>query len=138
MIETNDWILLNSIAYKIHYIEDIDDMRITVMKILGKLIDYDGAAFFLASQDGNSLERPVGVGFNKKDVDKYLNNYSHFDYASGIFSTGKNFVYRESDIISEKERVKTEYYQDIYYLNNWHYSLHLNISFNQRWKSTMQ
>lgn len=46
MIETNDWILLNSIIYKIHYIEDIDDMRITVVKMLGKLIDYDVATFF--------------------------------------------------------------------------------------------
>lgn len=49
MIGTNDWILLNSIVYKIHYIEDIDDMRMTTMKMIGKLIDYDGAAFFLAS-----------------------------------------------------------------------------------------
>lgn len=131
-METNDWILLNSIVYKIHYIDDIDEMRKTVMKMLGKLIDYDAATFYLASVDGISLEHPIGVGLSEKELEKYSNNYINYDYASGIFFTGKNFVYRESDIISEEERIKTKYYKEMYDSNHLHYSLDLNISFNER------
>lgn len=39
--------------------------------------------------------------------------------------SGKNIVYRETDIISDEMRVKTEYYQKVYKPNNWHYSLQM-------------
>ncbi len=131
-METNDWILLNSIIYKLYYIEDIDEMRLTVIKMLGRLIDFDAATFYLASADGSSLERPVGTGINDEELKKYSSIYINYDYASGIFSTGRNFVYRESDIISDRERVKTKYYKEMYDTNKWHYSLELNISFHER------
>ncbi len=131
-METNDWILLNSIVYKIHYIEDIDEMREAVMKMLGKLIDYDASTFYLASCDGSKLEHPVGIGLSNKELEKYSSIYIEFDYASGIFSSGKNIVYRESDIISEEERIKTKFYKEMYDTNEWHYSLELNLSFNER------
>lgn len=39
--------------------------------------------------------------------------------------SGKSLVYRESDIISDEMRVKTEYYEKVYKPNGWHYSLQM-------------
>lgn len=32
MLKNNDWIILNAITYKIHSIEELDEMRLAVMK----------------------------------------------------------------------------------------------------------
>lgn len=46
MLEVNDWILINAITYKIHTIDDIDEMRLAVMKQLKFLFDFDSASFY--------------------------------------------------------------------------------------------
>ena len=59
-LETNDWILLNNIIYKIYTVSDITEMREQFLDQMKMLIDYDSADFHLASPDGeNRLVSPV-------------------------------------------------------------------------------
>ena len=59
-LETNDWIILNSIIYKIYTTEKFDDMRKELLEQLKMVIDYDSADFFLASkEEGRLLCNPV-------------------------------------------------------------------------------
>ncbi len=51
-LETNDWILLNSIIYKIYTMSNIDEMRLQFLEQMKMLIDYDSADFHLASPTG--------------------------------------------------------------------------------------
>ena len=51
-LDTNDWILLNSIIYKIYTMSNIDEMREQFLEQMKMLIDYDSADFLLASPDG--------------------------------------------------------------------------------------
>ena len=51
-LETNDWILLNSIIYKIYTMENIDEMREQFLEQMNMLIDFDTADFHLASSKG--------------------------------------------------------------------------------------
>ncbi|MFI3206910.1 MAG: helix-turn-helix transcriptional regulator [Clostridia bacterium] len=56
--------------------------------------------------------------------------YENLDYSQGILVSGKSMIYRESDIISDKKRVNTEYYKKVYSTNNWHYALQLVLAYN--------
>ncbi len=53
-LDTNDWIFLNSIIYKIYTMNNIDEMREQFLEQMKMLIDYDSADFLLASPDGEN------------------------------------------------------------------------------------
>ena len=118
-LETNDWILLNSIIYKIYTMENLNEMRKQFLEQMKMLIDFDSADFYLAAKDGDKkLTAPV---FYNCDEDM-SETYDKIDYSRGILYSGKMLIYRETDIISD------EYYKKVYKPNNWHYSLQMVIA----------
>ncbi len=128
-LETNDWIILNSIIYKIYTTEKFDDMRKELLEQLKMVIDYDSADFFLASKkEGRLLCNPVTYNC---DVD-LSEMYEHLDYSRGIMVSGKTLIYRETDIMSDESRVETDYYKKVYKPNNWHYALQMIIARNKK------
>lgn len=133
-LETNDWIILNNIIYKIHTTDNLDEMRSELLEQLKIVIDYDSADFFLASKDeGSLLVSPVTYNCDM-DLSEV---YENFDYGSGIMKSGKSLIYRETDILSDEDRVESEYYKRVYKPNNWHYALHFIIAKHQKFLGTI-
>lgn len=127
-LETNDWIFLNNIIYKIYTVSDIDEMREQFLDLMKMLIDYDSADFHLASPDGkNKLISPVLYNC-EEDLSMV---YDELDYSRGILYGGKTLIYRETDIISDSKRVETDYYKKVYKENKWHYSLQMVLARNK-------
>lgn len=138
MIKNSDWIILNSIIYKMYSTDNLSEMQSNLLAQLKELIDFDSAAFFLSSADNpHQLTKPVGYNYPEDQLNEYIRNQKRFDYSEGIVFTDKNMVYRSSDLVPEKIRTSTEYYKKIYIKNNWHYSLHLNISYNDIFLGTI-
>lgn len=128
-LETNDWIILNSIIYKIYTTEDFDEMRRVLLEQLKMVVDYDSADFYLASEAEGKCLRD-GILFN---CDEDLSEaYDELDYSRGIMMGDKAIIYRETDIISDEARVQTEYYNKVYRPNNWHYSLQMILARNKK------
>lgn len=124
-LETNDWILLNSIIYRIYTMNNIDEMRTQLLEQLKMIIDFDSADFYLAAPTGEKkLTSPVF--FNCED--DLSAEYDQIDYSRGILYSGKTLIYRETDIIPEEKRVESEYYQIVYKPNKWHYSLQMILA----------
>lgn len=124
-LETNDWMLLNSIIYKIYTMDDIDEMREHFIEQLKLLIDFDSADFHLASPDGkNKLVSPILFNCDE-DMSTV---YDEIDYSRGILYSGKTLIYRETDIISDSTRIETDYYKKVYKANKWHYSLQMVLA----------
>jgi len=124
-METNDWIVLNNIIYKIYTSENFNEMRYELLSQLKMILDFDSADFYLASQEeGKLLCDPVTYNI---DVD-LSQDYEDIDYSRGIMVSGKTLIYRETDIISDEARVQTEYYNKVYKPNNWHYALQIIVA----------
>lgn len=124
-LETNDWILLNSIIYKIYTMENLNEMRQQILEQIKMLIDFDSADFYLADlKTKNKLASPVFYNC-EEDLSEL---YDGIDYSRGILYSGKSLIYRETDIISDEARVQTEYYEKVYKPNNWHYSLQMILA----------
>lgn len=49
-LDTNDWILLNSIVYKIHIMDNLDEMRMQLLEQIKMLIDFDSKTSILVLQ----------------------------------------------------------------------------------------
>lgn len=126
-LETNDWMILNNIIYKIYTTEDSEQMRRQLLEQLKMVLDFDSADFYLASgEDGHRLVKPVTYNC---DEDTLL--YDKLEAGKGITYTGKSIVYRETDIVSEEEYCRSEYYNKVYRPNNWHYSLQMVLGRNK-------
>ena len=127
-LETNDWLVMNSIIYKIYTTGDFDAMRTQFLEQIKTVIDFDSADFYLAaSGEEYHLKAPVTYHCDE-DLSEV---YDSIDYSRGIMYSGKSIVYRETDIISDDMRVKTEYYQRVYKPNNWHYALQMIFGRNK-------
>ncbi len=128
-LETNDWIILNNMIYKIYTTENFNEMRQELLEGLKMIVDYDSADFYMASaQEGKLLCNPVTYNC---DVD-LSEEYEDIDYSRGIVASGKTLIYRETDIISDEARVETDYYKKVYKPNNWHYALQMVIARNKK------
>ena len=128
-METNDWIMLNNIIYKIYTTENFDDMRYEILDQLKMVLDFDSADFYMASrEEGKLLCDPVTYNC---DID-LSEMYEDLDYSRGIVASGKMLIYIETDIISDEARVQTDYYQKVYKPNNWHYALQMVIARNKK------
>lgn len=133
-LETNDWIVLNNMIYKIHTADDFDGMRYDVLDQLKLVIDFDSADFYLASKEpGKLLCSPVTYNC---DVD-LSEDYEDIDYSRGIVNSGKMLIYRETDIISDDVRVNTDYYKKVYKPNNWHYALQVVLAKHKKFLGAM-
>lgn len=129
-IDNNEFMILNSIIYKIHTNPDFLAMRRELLEQLKMIIDFDSAEFHLSKGDG-SISLTSSVSYNKSASVDFSQVYENMDYSQGILGSGTSMVYRETDIISDKKRVETEYYKNVYKVNNWHYSLQLILAHNQ-------
>lgn len=133
MIELNELLLLNDIIYKIHTKQSFDEMRQYVLEALNTLLKGDSATFFILDQlSGNKLGRSLFINCKEEMIHEYLDNYHDLDYAAGLFMTGKSMVFRESDIMSDDQRTKTEYYNMVYRINGYHHSIHLLLSYKNK------
>jgi DNA-binding CsgD family transcriptional regulator len=128
-METNDWMILNNIIYKIYTTENFEDMRRELLEQLKMVLDFDSADFYMASrEEGKLLCNPATYNC---DVD-LSEMYEDIDYSRGIMAGGKMLIYRETDIISDEARVQTDYYRKVYKPNNWHYALQMIIARHKR------
>lgn len=124
-LETSDWLVINNMIYKIYTTEEMTVMRKNFLDQLTMILNFDSADFFLANDEGKKgLSDPVT--FNC-ELDKSA-QFDELDYSRGIMYGGKSMVYRETDIISDEKRIKTEYYQKVYKPNNWHYSMQMILA----------
>lgn len=124
-METNDWLVLNSIIYKIYTTKDMDVMRETLLEQLKLILDFDSADFFLASST-KELGLVSPISYNCESTNSA--QYDELDYSRGIMYGGKSMVYRETDIISDEKRTGTAYYQKVYRPNNWHFSIQMILA----------
>lgn len=124
MLEINDWLIISNIIYIIHAIDNFDEMRQELLIQLKLLIDYDSADFVLVTnEEGNLVDSAVTYNYDISLSEKFRN----VDYNREIITSGKTLIYIETDVISDEERVKTDYYKNVYKPNNLHYALRIVI-----------
>lgn len=137
-LETNDWMLLNSIIYQIYTVEDASEMRRLFLERLKGIIDFDSADFCLQETDGFLKPEQKNSGQkNSEQIVTYncsgngLCQYAALDYSRGIICSRQSMVYRETDLLSDEKRINTEYYQKVYLPNNWHYSVRMILCYQK-------
>jgi DNA-binding CsgD family transcriptional regulator len=122
-MENGDFLALNNIIYRIHTTVEFTAMRALFLEQMKMAVEYDSADFYLAKNFNGEVRLSDPVYFNCQNTGAEI--YDNLDYSRGILYSGKCMVYRESDILSETKRVKTDYYKNVYAANHWHHALQM-------------
>ncbi len=129
----NDWAFVNGLALKIHEDSDIRHMRSRVLDLLGMLVPYDAATFFVSRPaDGGHLSDPVSRGIGRDLLELYMTDFESVDYLRWAFASGQNSTFRASDLFPAGVRESTEFYQRAYPRANIHYSAIASIGHDGR------
>lgn len=120
MLSQHEWEQINLMIGKMNRIRDITRFRTEFLNLLGRLIAFDLADFYLndaKSPNKVRLVDPVVVSrfprkFNEKFMLEYDRYYGQVDYVRWVFSSHESVVYRESDLINTELRTKSAFYLD--------------------------
>lgn len=131
-MQNNEFLLINNITFQIYSIPDFDTMKITFLNLLKMLIPNTASSILMADHTNskNLLCDPICVPVVYSDAEKnYLLNEDE-DYTRWIMLSGQCLLIRESDLMPEEERIKTVLYKKCYEPFGLHYSLQLNLVYN--------
>jgi len=131
-MQNNEFLLINNIIYQIYSIPDFDTMKITFLNLLKMLVPNTASSILMADHTNSKslLCDPICVPEVYSDAEKnYLLNEDE-DYTRWVMLSGQCVLIRESDLMSEEERIKTVLYKKCYEPFGLHYSLQLNLVYN--------
>jgi len=114
----SEWEKMNDIITSIHSIKNTTAMRRVFLEKLMTVVDFNFADFNigLLKKGGKPfLVDPVivskfGRSFEKDFEHQYESIYAPMDYVNWVFLSPESLVYRESDLINEEIRKKSNFY----------------------------
>ncbi len=108
-------ILISDLILKINQLSDLQEIGRQFLESIAEIIPYHAATFY--KDTDFQIEKdsdPVAVNIPQQALATYQAHYLEEDYTKWMFRLSKSMVFRESDLFSEKERMSTDYYQNIY------------------------
>lgn len=95
---------------------NVNEIQNYLLEDIRKIIPYNNAGFYLGEVDRktgeNILCSPVLVDSIELPYGSYTEYYINFDYARWIFQSKKPIIYRDTDIMDNSLREKTEFFND--------------------------
>ncbi len=113
LLKETQWLQLTDIVLSINEIIDEVDMRRCFLERLRHLIPYEMGDFYLLDPSHAALlVRPVGVDYPVEKQKAYDDVYQVIDYARPLLSLARPVVYRDTDLLEDEEREKTDFYRE--------------------------
>ena len=126
-LEENEWMMLNEIVYNISYIYSFDEMRRQTLIWLKMLLGFDGAVFSIVKED--ELKDSVCEGFKENDPRHFEKLFNHENPMKWIIMNGRANAYSQSEMLTQESFEKTDIYKKHYLIENFRYSIGMNIVF---------
>lgn len=128
-MQKNDFLLINEIIYHIYTMEDFNAMRHHLLSLLSVLIPNKESSIFLSDHSSSShlICDPVIFPCVESSAEQNYLQYETLDYTRWVMMSHKSMIYRESDLIPDEERFKTDFFKNLMEPNNLYFSLQLSL-----------
>lgn len=132
-MRNNDFLLINDMIYRIYTISDFNQMRESFLSFLAVLIPNQESSIFLAdhTDSGHLICDPVIFSSSESSAEKDYLQFENLDYTRWVMMSHKCMIFRESDLISDDERSKTDFFKNLMAPNNLYYSLQLVLVYQE-------
>lgn len=133
-MKRNDSLCINNIIYQIYNISDFREMRTIVLSLIQSLIPNACASFLLVdrSNSRNLLCDPVCYPPSFVPMEKDYLSIEEFDYSRWMLFHNKPILVRDTDLLTEEERIKTTRYRKCYSPYKLHFGVDLSIADNNQ------
>lgn len=112
-LKETEWLTINKVLLEMYDITDIDQFTERVLKTYRMLIPYTKGYFIVFNEAGGiESEKSSFIEMEPGVYEEYLDSYYEKDYMKYTFELSEHTItYRDTDIMEESLRQKTEFYQ---------------------------
>lgn len=120
VLKETEWLTINKILLEMYNIRELDTFANRVLRIFRMIIPYSKGYFIVFDENGNITENCSSfLEMEQKTYENYINSYYEKDYMKYIFDiSNQSITYRDTDIMEEAYRKKTEFYREFLRPNN--------------------
>jgi DNA-binding CsgD family transcriptional regulator len=137
MISENGLVIINEIIKSESKEENLKKFRMTFMKKLKKLIDFNLAIFDVCKNSCNRtliydpmIFSDYNEDFEKNFIYEYDTKYASMSYSRWLHNEERCIIMRDSDLISERLRKKSKYYKEYIKNNGFEHVLNCEYAYN--------
>ncbi len=112
MLKETEWLTINNVLLELYAQENLADLAQKLLRVTRMLIPYTKGYLLLHRGESIDEDSSYFLGMSQHEIDAYLHIYYDKDYLH-YFSEmmSDTAVYRDTDIVEESMRRKTEFYQ---------------------------
>lgn len=134
MLKENEWNTINNMLLKTYSIDTVEKFTGTLLKMFRMLIPYSKGYFLVFDDKGKiDRERSYFIEMDEESKNKYLDYFYNIDYINYVLDFEKSTsVYRDTDIVEDEIRRKTEFYNNFLKLNDIPYGCGILLIRNER------
>lgn len=109
----NEWNMINNILLEVYSLDDIKDIAFSFLNLIRALITYSQAHFIILDENKKiDCEKSSFYNVTEENKNKYINYYYNIDYINYIFNFTRSITFKDSEIMADELRKKTEFYQN--------------------------
>jgi DNA-binding CsgD family transcriptional regulator len=114
MLEEWEWNEINNILLELYMQEDIVTLSNRLLQMLHLIILYTKGYFILLDDRRKIIrEKSYFAGMEEEAVNEYINHYFYKDYLHYMYETTvSTVVYKDSEMLDDKERKEYNFYKD--------------------------
>ena len=115
-LKETEWLTINKVLLEMYDITDIDQFTERVLKTYRMLIPYTKGYFIVFNEAGGiESKKSSFIEMEPGVYEEYLDSYYEKDYMKYTFELSEHTItYRDTDIMEESLRQKTEFYQGFF------------------------
>lgn len=119
-LKETEWLTISKILLEIYDIQNIEVFTNRVLRIFRMLIPYSKGYFIVFDEEGEICrELSSFLEMDEKIYETYVNSYYEKDYLRYVFDISNHtLTYRDTDIMEEELRKKTDFYREFLHPNN--------------------
>lgn len=112
MLKASEWNTINDILYELYRQDELTALSGKLMRLLRSLIPYTKGYLLILDETGAIKEKDsCFIAMSQKEVYAYLHKYYFKDYLQMLYEFDDTKVYRDTDILDDERRERTEFFR---------------------------
>lgn len=120
ILKESEWLTINRVLLELYGVEQEKEFQEKTLKVFRMLIPYTKGYFVLFDEQNEiDMERSVFLGMDQELFGHYMRKYYEKDYLKYTFELSfETMTYRDTDILADGVRKKTEFFREFLRPNN--------------------
>lgn len=111
-ISEHDWNMINNILLEIYSLDDIKDIAVNFLNLVRVLIPYSQAYFIIFDEKQEiDCEKSSFYNVTEENKNRYIHYFYNVDYIRYIYNFTRPITTKDTEIMPDHLREKTEFYQ---------------------------